>query len=84
VAAAVAELHGADISIVGDAKPGLGVQISFSLPPDVPKTPEVLGKFMRGAVALTGELGYFRSLGLHGLPPRKHISVGTASKTRGL
>jgi signal transduction histidine kinase len=32
LAAAVAELHGADISIVGDAKPGLVVQISFPLP----------------------------------------------------
>jgi len=32
LAAAVAELHGADISIVGDAKPGLVVQISFPRP----------------------------------------------------
>jgi signal transduction histidine kinase len=36
LAAAVAELHGADISIVGDAKPGLVVQISFPLPSDSP------------------------------------------------
>jgi signal transduction histidine kinase len=37
LAAAVAELHGADISIVGDAKPGLVVQISFPLPSNHPE-----------------------------------------------
>jgi signal transduction histidine kinase len=36
LAAAVAELHGADISIVADAKPGLVVEISFPL--DQPET----------------------------------------------
>jgi signal transduction histidine kinase len=37
LAAAVAELHGADISIVADARPGLIVEISFPLPQDLPQ-----------------------------------------------